>query len=41
MIVFEELVDLKDIINELKVEIEELKYLNRVLSYKLREMPDF
>jgi len=28
MIVFEELVDLKDIINELKVEIEELKNLN-------------
>jgi len=28
MIVFEELVDLKDIINELKVEIEELKNFN-------------
>jgi len=41
MIVFEELVDLKDIINELKVEIEELKYLNRVLSYKLSGTPDF
>jgi len=38
MIVFEKLVALKDIINELKVEIEQLKYFNSELRYKL---PDF
>jgi len=32
---------LKDEIFELKREIEELKYFNRVLSCKLRELPDF
>ena len=38
MIVFEELVDLKDSINELKEKIEPLKYFNSELCYKL---PDF
>jgi len=28
-------------IDELKREIEELKYFNKVLSYKLSEIPDF
>ena len=39
--VFEKLEALKNNIDEVKREIEELKYFNRVLSYKLREMPDF
>jgi len=38
MYVCEKLVALENIIFELNVEIEELKYFNRVLSYKL---PDF
>ena len=39
--VFEKLEALKNNTDELKREIEELKYFNRVLSYKLSEMPDF
>jgi len=39
--VFDKLEALKNNIDELKIEIEELKYFNRVLSYKLRELPDF
>jgi len=39
--VFEKLEALKNNINELKREIDELKYFNRVLSYKLSETPDF
>jgi len=35
MIVFEELVALKDIISELKEKIEQLKYFNSELCYKL------
>jgi len=39
--VFEKLEALKNIIYELKEEIENLKYFNRVLSYRLEEIPDF
>jgi len=39
--VFDKLEALKNNIDELKIEIEELRYFNRVLSYKLRELPDF
>jgi len=39
--VFEKLEALRNNIDELKREIEELKFFNRVLSYKLREIPDF
>jgi len=39
--VFEKLEALKNNIDELKREIEQLKYFNRVLSYKLSEIPDF
>jgi len=38
--VFEKLEALKSNINQLKREIAQLKYLNRVLSYRLREIPD-
>ena len=33
--------ELKTEIYKLKRKIEQLKYFNRVLSYKLREIPDF
>jgi len=39
--VFEKLQALKNNIDELKRETEELKYFNRVLSFKLRAIPDF
>jgi len=39
--VFEIIEALKSNIDELKREIEELKYFNRVLSYRLKEIPDF
>jgi len=39
--VFEKLEALKNNIDKLKREIEELKYFNRLLSYKLSEIPDF
>jgi len=39
--VFEKLEALKNNIDEVKREIEELKYFNRLLSYKLSEIPDF
>jgi len=39
--VFEKLEALKSNIDELKREIEELKYFNRVFSYRLREISDF
>jgi len=39
--VYEKLVALKDEIFELKVEIEQLKYFNSELSYKLSDIPDF
>jgi len=39
--VFEKLEALNSNIDELKREIEELKYFNRVLSYRLREIHDF
>jgi len=39
--VFEKLEALKSNIDELKREIDELKHFNRVLSYRLREIPDF
>jgi len=39
--VFEKIEALENIIYELKEEIEKLKYFNRVLSYKLSEIPDF
>jgi len=37
--VYEKLVALKSNIDELKEEIEQLKYFNRVLSYKLGAIP--
>jgi len=39
--VYEKLVALKSNIDELKEEIEKLKYFNRVLSYKLGAILDF
>jgi len=39
--VFEKLEAPKNNIDELKKEIEQLKYFSRVLSYKLRAIPDF
>jgi len=39
--VFEKLEALISNIDELNREIEELKYFNRVLSYKLSAIPDF
>jgi len=39
--VFEKLEALKNNIDERKRDIEELKYFNRVLSCRLREIPDF
>ena len=39
--VFEKLEALKSNIEERRREIKELKYFNRVLSYKLSEIPDF
>ena len=39
--VFEKLEALKNNTDELKREIEELKYFNRLLSYRRREIPDF
>ena len=39
--VFEITEALKSNIDELKREIEELKYFNRVLSCRLKEIPDF
>ena len=38
--VFEKLEALKNNIDELKREIEKLKYFNRILSYKLSGIPD-
>jgi len=39
--VFEKLETLKNNVDELKREIVELKYFNRVLSYNLSGTPDF
>jgi len=39
--VFEKLEAFKNTIDELKREIEELKYFNRLLCYKLSEILDF
>jgi len=39
--VFEKLEALKNNIDERKRDIEELKYFNRVLSCRLRKIPDF
>jgi len=39
--VFEKLEVLKSNISVLKMKIEQLKYFNRVLSYRPREIPEF
>jgi len=39
--VFEKLEALKSNIDQLRSEIEQLKFFNRVLSYRLREIPGF